>query len=178
MNKLLFLDLETTGLEPTEDKILEVAAVVVDSDLNPLASFVRTVKHDEPLAFDKWAQRQHEESGLLKDCYMTGLPLRIVEYDLYMWLAEQFEVQEKVHLAGNSIHFDRSFIKQYMPTFEARLHHRMFDVSTLKVFWEMKNLPPAPRSEILHRALSDCYGSIEHAKYYTSFIQKEWGVQK
>lgn len=166
-----WIDLETTGLDPAKHEIAEVACVVTDQQLNKLDSAHWVVKLDPAKEITPWCLKQHGESGLLAACE-NGSPLRDVE-DGLIGMAKAWSVQPakdgyvKPVLAGNSIHFDRSFLSAHMPRLVSELHYRQLDVSTLKILVQAW----APSYEFLietkpHRAVDDLLLSIEELKHY------------
>ena len=180
---LLWIDLEMTGLIPGKDKILEVAAIATDWDLNEIAKLTAVVKVDEDIIKDRmvgefWEKNQESRDGLIAQ-NETGKAVEIVEQTLLNFLDENFEKQsiendqkgkDKIILAGNSIHQDRKFIDIEFPKLSQRLHYRMLDVSAWKVYFEGKKHQKFVKREA-HRALDDIRGSIEEFKWYLSFMK-------
>lgn len=180
---LLWVDLEMTGLVPGKDKILEVAALATDWDLNEIASLTAVVKVDEDLIHERmvgdfWEKNQTARDGLIAQ-NQTGKSRKAVEAALLAFLDENFEKQSiktdskgknKIILAGNSIHQDRKFIDLEFPELSKRLHYRMLDVSAWKVYFEGALHQKFVKKEA-HRALDDITGSIEELKFYLSFLK-------
>lgn len=164
--KLLWLDLEMTGLDAQKHVILEVAAEITDLDFNKLASYEAIIKQsDNHLdAMDDWPTKQHAKSGLTERVLQTGRPEREVEAELVALVEEHFG-KEPATLAGNSIHMDRLFIRQHWPRLETKLHYRMLDVSSWKIIMSGKyGLRFSKKSS--HRALDDINESIAELKFY------------
>ena len=159
---LLWVDLEMTGLDPEKDRILEVAAIVTDWNMEELGTFTAVVKVDEQLMRERMVGEFWEEN---KESY-NGL-LGQVERELLEFLA-QFKA-ETVYLAGNSIHQDRKFIEREWPELNKKLHYRMLDVSAWKVYFENALHRQFAKPEN-HRALDDIRGSIEELKWYLKMI--------
>lgn len=160
-DKLLFFDLETTGLEIEGGAILEVAAAVVDSDLTVLDTYWNVVKHDVlKLNLNKWAQCMHTKSGLLRDVERAWKDLKTVEEELIQFVTDNFPEGHKIILCGNSIHFDRAWIKKYLPRFESLLHYRMIDVSGLCEALKVVKGVEIPRMQTKHRGMYDVNDSI------------------
>lgn len=173
MDKLLWLDMEMTGLDVEKEVIIEVAAIVTDLNFNELAHY-ETVVH-QPQHYldnmDAWNKEHHTKSGLVKRVEF-GKDIRLVEKDLCHIVDTQFvNNSEKPVLAGNSIGQDRLFINKYMPDLAKRLHYRMLDVSSWKVIFNKKFGVKVNKSE-KHRALEDVRESIIELKTYMSYIQK------
>lgn len=158
---LLFLDLETTGLNPGKCQILECAAVLVrPGHVNPCADVVNSfIDHRESeLVWEPVAFEMHAKSGLLDEWRTRGREAQdFVESQILEALGTCPE--KSVRIAGNSIHFDRGFLKVYMPRLDAALHHRNRDVSCLMEFFEEHAaLPRTPAKD--HRAMPDVRSSM------------------
>lgn len=167
--KLLWMDLEMTGLDSTEDVILEVGAKVTDFDFNTLAVYESCVSHDRELVEERmshnlWWQDYPENKKEFIDKLHEGKPQAEVEQELIKLLDEHFG-DEPAILAGNSIHIDRSFIKHRMPLLDQRLHYRMLDVTSWKTVMEAKFGLSYEKKEH-HRATDDVDESILELKYY------------
>ena len=180
---LLWIDLEMTGLDPDQDKILEVAAIGTDWDLNPLCEYTGIVKVDPDFMRSRmvgkfWDKNAASRDGLIAQ-NESGQPIESIESELLDFLDANFAKQSikndpkgkgKIILAGNSIHQDRKFIEREMPRLHDRLHYRMLDVSAWKVYFEgAKDIHFTKREQ--HRALDDIKGSIEELKYYLTFMK-------
>lgn len=175
-NRILWLDLEMSGLNVHHDLILEVAAIVTDWDFNEIATFEGVVKHDDGQlealmagngAF--WDANPTARDGLIAQ-NPGGKVVEEVEAALLDFLNENFEADKPVLLAGNSIHMDRRFITAQMPRFDERLHYRMLDVSAWKVVFNHKFKKRFSKPE-RHRALDDIRGSIDELKYYLTKVK-------
>ena len=170
--KLLWVDLEMTGLDPEKDRILEVAAIATGWDLEPRADYQGIVKVDEKLIEKRmvgefWEKNKASKEGLIRQ-NEQGKPVKEIETELLEFLDKNFG--EEVILAGNSIHQDRKFIDREMPKLAERLHYRMLDVSAWKVYFEGAKGKKFVKPEA-HRALSDIQGSIEELKWYLTFLK-------
>lgn len=171
--KLLWVDLEMSGLEPAHDRILEVAAIATDWDFEEHAS-IETIIH-QPASIldgmDEWCTTQHGASGLTQRVRDSDVSERAAEELLIKFLDTHFKGEDKIILAGNSIHQDRRFIRKYWPQLDARLHYRMLDVSSWKVVFEGKYKKRFTKPEE-HRALGDIRGSIMELQYYLGKVKK------
>ncbi len=169
-NRLIWIDLEMTGLRPDSDRILEVALVVTDHELRTVAQAPVFVVHQEAAvldAMDAWNQATHGKSGLIEKVRASTASEAEVESQALAFLREH--VPPKVSpMCGNTICQDRRFLARFMPTLEDHFHYRNLDVSTLKELarrWRpdlMKGIP----KEGKHEALADILESIEELRYY------------
>ena len=168
------MDLEMTGLDPVLDRILEVGAIITDWDFTEIARY-EAVKKVSPslmkkrMVGDFWDSYPAVRDALLAQ-NMTGKNGRTVENELLEFINEHIGSEEKVLLAGNSIHQDRRFITNEWPRLDARLHYRMLDVSAWKVVFEGKYRKKFAKPEA-HRALDDIRGSIEELEYYQKKVK-------
>jgi oligoribonuclease len=174
-HNLIWIDLEMTGLEPEQDRIIELATVVTDAQLNILAEGpVFAVSQPKALLdkMDSWNTRQHNQSGLVKRVIEEGVAEAEVE-QLTIKFLEQYLDKGKSPMCGNSICQDRRFLYKYMPNLAAFFHYRNLDVSTLKelaIRWKPEILSGISK-ESKHLALNDIKDSIHELVYYrTHFI--------
>jgi oligoribonuclease len=173
--------MEMSGLVPERDRILEVAMVVTDSELNTIAEAPVYVLHqpDEVLeAMDSWNKATHGMSGLVDKVRASTLTEAQVESQLIAFLKPI--VGERVApLCGNTVHQDRRFMARYMPAFDNYLHYRIVDVSTLKELakrWRPDVLAGVAK-EGRHEALADIQESIEELKHYRrTFLRADEGA--
>ena len=166
---LVWMDLEMTGLNPITDIILEVACVVTTADLVPVVDKLSWVVKPTSGAFNQMSAEvtsMHEKSGLLAACAQADLTIEQIEAELIATLT-QVIAPGVSPLCGNTISKDRQFIERYMPNFNALLHYRHVDVSTLKILAHLwHKLPQYVKPEGRHRALDDIHASIAELKYY------------
>jgi oligoribonuclease len=169
-SRLIWIDMEMTGLKPDGDRIIEIALVVTDGDLVTVAEApVWVVRQtDEVLAgMDAWNQGTHGRSGLIAKVKAATLDEAAVEAAALVFLREH--VPAKVSpMCGNSICQDRRFLARWMPELEDYFHYRNLDVSTLKELarrWKPELMKGVPK-EGKHEALADVYESIAELKYY------------
>jgi oligoribonuclease len=167
---LVWIDMEMSGLVPDRDRILEVALVVTDAELNTIAEAPVYVLHqpDEVLdAMDSWNKSTHGKSGLIDKVRASRLTEAEVEARIVEFL-KPIVAERTAPLAGNTVHQDRRFMARYMPAFDAYLHYRIVDVSTLKELarrWHPEVLQGVAK-EGRHEALADVYESIEELRHY------------
>jgi len=168
--RLIWIDLEMTGLNPESDSILEIATIVTDSDLNELAvGPVYAIHHAEAVlkAMDDWNREHHAASGLWERVVKNGTGLREAELGTLRFL-EEWTTLRSSPMCGNSICQDRRFMYRLMPELERWFHYRNLDVSTLKELaarWA-PNLAGGFTKQSRHEALSDIRELIEELRYY------------
>lgn len=162
--------MEMTGLDPDQDRIIEVAAVITDSQLNTIAeSPVLVVSQTNTVldGMDKWNQSTHTKSGLIDKVKASRLTEADVEVQMLAFL--QLHVPSATSpMCGNSICQDRRFMARWMPQLEAYFHYRNLDVSTFKELvkrWKPE-IASGLKKESKHEALADIYDSINELKYY------------
>ena len=175
--KILWVDMEMTGLDPVEDYPLEIAAIVTDWEFQEIATYegaVHWCSTHVQARFDRNKKFWYEEAPASREQLMaqnkaTTKTKAAVERELLEFLDTHFG-DTPVLLAGNSIHQDRKFIDQWWPKFAKRLHYRMLDVSAWKVVFEGKYHKKFAKPE-QHRALEDIRGSIEELRYYLGKVK-------
>ena len=172
--RILWMDLEMTGLDPVKDRILEVACIVTDWDFNEIASYAAVKRVGSRLMKKRMVGAFWDEFPEVRDELiaqnLTGMNGRTVENELLAFIDEHFSGEAKVLLAGNSIHQDRRFIANEWTRLDERLHYRMLDVSAWKVVFEGKYKKKFAKPEA-HRALDDVRGSIEELQYYLKKVR-------
>ncbi len=175
MSAIVWLDMEMTGLAPETERILEVAVLVTDGELNVIAEGPNLVLHqsEEVLkAMDEWNTTHHGQSGLLTRVRESTVDEAQASAALLDFLGEHTK-KKKAPLAGNSIHQDRRFLARYLPEVEDWLHYRNVDVSTLKELarrWYPKQYSARPAKKGSHRAMDDLLESIAELKYYREAV--------
>lgn len=173
--KLLWVDLEMTGLDPQEDVILEVAAEVTDFDFKTLASYETCVNQPNELIIERmqkniwWKDYPENRDEFLRRC-AEGSSMAQVEQELINLVEQNFGAEPAV-LAGNSIHNDRAFIRQWWPQFDLKLHYRMLDVSAWKVLMQGKYGVIFEKKEV-HRAFDDIQASIAELQNYLEWFKQ------
>lgn len=181
-DRLVWIDLEMTGLDPDHHVVVEVAALVTDADLNILGQGVDIVVHatEEQLAgMNELVADMHGSSGLTEAIRTSTTTIEQAEQAVLDLIAEHCDPDHPAPLAGNSIATDRSFIRKHMPRLDNALHYRMIDVSTLKELarrWYPRVYFNQPEKGLAHRALADIVESIRELDYYRrSFITSDPG---
>lgn len=173
--KLLWVDLEMTGLDPVKDVLLEIAAEVTDMDLKTVASYEACIKQPRELVVKRmqantWWQGYPENRDAFVENLAKGKALKTVEKEMIKLIHEEFGSSPAI-LAGNSIWNDRMFIRQWMPALDLKLHYRMLDVSSWKVFMHGRFGVEFRKPEV-HRAFEDIQGSIAELEYYLNWFKK------
>lgn len=175
-NNLIWLDMEMTGLNPETDRIIEVAMIATDSQLNVLGQSPVLVIHqpDSVLdAMDDWNKNTHGKSGLIARVKASTLSVAEAEAALLAFMAEYVPART-TPMCGNTIHQDRRFMVRWMPQLEEYFHYRNLDVSTLKELCKRWR-PEVARGVVKrgrHEALADIEESIEELKYYREHFLK------
>ncbi|MDH4029998.1 MAG: oligoribonuclease [Chromatiales bacterium] len=171
-DNLIWIDLEMTGLQPDSDRIIEIATVVTDKQLEVLAEGPVIAIHQEQAVLegmDEWNTRQHNGSGLVGRVRDSRASEADAERTTLAFLKEYLDSGASP-MCGNSICQDRRFLARWMPTLEAFFHYRNLDVSTLKELarrW-YPGTADGVTKQSSHLALQDVYDSIEELRYYRS----------
>lgn len=174
---LIWVDLEMTGLFPERDRIIEIATVVTDANLNILAEGpVFAIHQDDTMiaGMDEWNTRQHNQSGLVKRVQESDVTEAEAEKATIEFL-QQYLDKGKSPMCGNSICQDRRFLYNYMPELASFFHYRNLDVSTLKelaIRWRPQILSGIVKQS-KHLALDDIKDSIDELVYYRQHFMKE-----
>jgi oligoribonuclease len=177
-DKLVWIDCEMTGLRLESDKLIEVAALVTDSDLNILGDGIDIVIHADDAALADMPDvvvAMHEHSGLTEEVRRSTVTMAEAEKQILDYIRTFVPVAGTVPLCGNSIATDRGFIARDMPELDAYLHYRMIDVSSIKELcrrWYPRIYFGQPEKGLAHRALADIKESIRELEYYrrTAFV--------
>jgi oligoribonuclease len=173
--KLLWIDLEMTGLNPKEDVLLEIAVEVTDFNFKTLESYEARIKQDYDTVVNRMQQNiwwrdypANRDEFLAK--LAEGKELKEVEQDMLALVGKHWTEGLAV-LAGNSIYNDRLFIKQWMPNLDLLLHYRMLDVSSFKVLMQGKYGEVFEKQEV-HRAFDDIQASIAELQHYLDYFNQ------
>jgi oligoribonuclease len=171
-DRLVWIDCEMTGLELGSDKLIEVAALVTDSDLNVLGEGVDVVIHAGDDVLDGMVEvvrEMHARSGLTEAVRASTVSLAQAEERVLEYITKYVPEPKSAPLCGNSIATDRGFIARDMPALDTHLHYRMVDVSSIKELcrrWYPRVYFGQPAKGLAHRALADIRESIRELAYY------------
>jgi len=175
---VVWMDCEMTGLRLDSDRLIEVSALVTDSDLNVLGEGVDIVIHADDAALAAMppvVTEMHARSGLTEEVRRSSVTVAEAEELVLDYIRQYVPTPRTVPLAGNSIATDRAFIARDMPALDAHLHYRMIDVSSIKELcrrWYPRIYFGQPEKGLTHRALADIKESIRELEYYrrTAFV--------
>ena len=175
-NNLIWIDLEMTGLDPDKEKIIEIATLVTDSDLNILAEGPNLIisQAKEILdSMDEWNQNQHGKSGLIEEVIESNITEQAAEIETLDFISKY--VGEKISpMCGNTVSHDRRFLSKYMPRLEAYFNYRHIDVSSFKeVAVRWINEAQTYEKKGSHRALGDIKESVEELKFYKDLFMPD-----
>lgn len=168
MSKLLWVDLETTGLDPFHDDILEIA--VVESEFSdpfgPWEFIIDTPVKLTPRELVPYIQAMHTANGLLADCMANGETVTRAEDVILARMSPGTPL-----IAGSSVHFDLAFLRVHMPRLAARLHYRTYDVRSIELFCQSLGMPELEKGDA-HRAMADVEASIERGAICAAWVLK------
>jgi oligoribonuclease len=173
---LVWIDCEMTGLDLGKDKLIEVAALVTDPDLNVLGEGIDLVIHADDAAIDAMPEivrDMHSKSGLTEEVRRSTISVPEAEEAVLAYIKEFVPNPRTAPLCGNSIATDRGFLARDMPALDSYLHYRMIDVSSIKELcrrWYPRVYFGQPAKGLAHRALADIKESIRELQYYRRTI--------
>ncbi|GAA0796980.1 oligoribonuclease [Spirilliplanes yamanashiensis] len=168
----MWIDCEMTGLDLGKDKLIEVAALVTDPNLNVLGDGVDLVIHADDAALDAMPEvvrTMHAKSGLTDEVRASTVTMAEAEQQVLDYIRQYVPEPRTAPLCGNSIATDRGFLARDMPALDAHLHYRMIDVSSIKELcrrWYPRVYFGQPSKGLAHRALADIRESIRELEYY------------
>jgi oligoribonuclease len=178
LGPLVWLDLEMTGLDVERDTIVEIAALITDTDLKPVDDGVDLIVHQPPealAAMSDVVREMHTKSGLLPAITASQLDVATAGKQVLDYVRRHVPEAGTTPLCGNSIGVDRRFLGRYLPELDAYLHYRSIDVSSFKELarrWYPKAYKGRPAKAETHRALADVHESINELAYYREAIMK------
>jgi oligoribonuclease len=167
--RMIWMDLEMTGLDPERDTIIEIATLVTDTELNVVEEGPEIIIHQDPSWFEKmddWNKEHHTKSGLWEKVVSSKISLEQAEKDTLAFIQKHSKTRESP-LCGNSVWQDRRFLAKYMAGIDAHLHYRLVDVSTVKEL-AVRWYPGVKydKKKNAHRAMDDIRESLEELKFY------------
>ena len=173
---IVWMDLEMSGLDPSNDTILEIAVVITDAHLNIIDQGIELViNHKQNIlkAMDEWNTQHHIESGLWDRVLSSKITIKQAESSVLQHIIPYTKAKKNV-LAGNSIWQDRRFIANYMPLIDQHLHYRMIDVSSIKEL-ARRWYPDfeLPKKNNAHRAMDDIIESINELVFFRKHLFKD-----
>ena len=173
--RLLWIDLEMTGLDLAEDRIAEVGVIATDFDFHKIATYQCPVKLDRDFMLARMTGDFWEKFNATRQSLITASTSdqakssQVVQDELIEFVQQYFDTTEPIYIAGNSVHQDRKFIEREWPDFDKLFSYRLLDVSAWKIiFAEHGRKFTKPDS---HRAMDDIEGSIEELKYYLKRVK-------
>ena len=175
-DELVWIDCEMTGLDLSSDKLIEIAVLVTDSELNILGDGLDMVIHADDAHLNSMIDvvtEMHTRSGLIEEVRASTVDLATAEAAALDYIRQHVKQAKTAPLAGNSIGTDRGFLARDMPTLDSFLHYRMIDVSSIKELcrrWYPRIYYGQPSKGLAHRALADIHESIRELKYYRATV--------
>ncbi|WP_296103239.1 oligoribonuclease [uncultured Corynebacterium sp.] len=176
LDRIVWIDCEMTGLDPSTHVLVEIAAIVTDANLNILDEGLDIVIHatdDELAKMDDFVTQMHTKNGLTEEIRQSTVSVGEAENAILDYIKKWVSTPRTAPLAGNSIASDRKFIEAYMRKLDEYLHYRMIDVSSIKELahrWYPKVYQHQPKKGLAHRALADIKESIRELDYYRRAI--------
>ena len=173
---LVWIDLEMTGLDPERERIIEIATLITDSQLNYVAegpNFIIKQPQDFLDGMDEWNQKQHGNSGLIDSVKKSNITQQVAELETVEFIAK-YVPEKHSPMCGNTVSHDRRFLAKYMPTLEAYFNYRHIDVSTVKeLATRWINEAQVYEKKGAHRAMGDIKESVEELRFYKNLIFNE-----
>jgi oligoribonuclease len=175
-DRLVWIDLEMTGLDVERHRIVEIGVIVTDAGLEPLDDGLDLVVHQPPealAAMDDFVRAMHTKSGLLPEIERSTISLEAAGVQTLAYIAGYVPEPGRAPMCGNSIGVDRRFLHRYLPDLDGYLHYRSIDVSSLKELcrrWYPAAYRKRPGKGEAHRALADIRESIHELRYYREAI--------
>ena len=180
-DRLVWIDLEMTGLDVERHRIVELAVIVTDAQLEVLADGLDLVVHQPPevlAEMDDFVRKMHTKSGLLTEIERSSLGLDAAGKQAVEYIAEFVPEAGMAPMCGNSIGVDRRFLDRYLPDLDKYLHYRSIDVSSIKELcrrWYPEAYKKRPGKAEAHRALDDIRESVAELRYYRDTIMRPPG---
>ncbi|KAJ2703582.1 rna exonuclease [Coemansia sp. IMI 203386] len=169
---LVWIDCEMTGLDYANDRIIEIACIITDGELNVLEKGREIVIHQSKATMDamnEWCTKHHGESGLTSSVLQSTTTTAQAEQEVLALVKRHCKTPRTAILAGSSVHADRAFLSRQMPELTEFLHYRIVDVSSIKELarrWNPAVIESLPIKKCAHRALDDILESIDELRHY------------
>lgn len=178
--KIVWIDVETTGISPDDSKLLQTACIITDSDFNEIGpGFEEKIYYSEDEVksllsiTDPYVVNMHEKTGLWSALSTDGVALAESEQNLYDYIVQYVPESRSARLGGNSITLDRNFLAVYMPKVLNHVHYRSYDMSSIHGFFDLfAPKVPSFQKKLAHDALSDIRESIAEARHYAHFMKQ------
>lgn len=170
-HRIVWIDMEMTGLDIEKDKIMEIACIITDGNLDIVAegpNIILNVPKEILENMDDWCMKQHKKSGLTESSLLSNVTTEDAEKQLFKFIANHV-VEKCSPLAGNSVYMDRLFLRKFMPKVDSYLHYRIIDVSSIKELcriWNRDIYKNVPTKTLEHRALQDIRESVHELQFY------------
>lgn len=171
--KFLWLDTEWTGVQQSRPKLLEVAAILTDADLNVIISFEAVIKQPKEVlqSMDPWCIETHGKSGLTAACQQSNYECseageHLLQYVIKPWTQNN----KKIMLAGFSVHFDQTALKTCWPQVVAALSHRVMDITSLSYAMRAAGVTRHKSTKASHRAMDDVKASMDVYRHYRKYM--------
>ena len=173
---LVWIDIETTGLDPQTCKIIQISCMLSDFNVSTLLKFpeINIFCEDDFLSLmDDWCKQTHTESGLIDKVKNSDITMQAAEEKILRFIDTYTRNEHNLYIAGNSVHFDKKFIDHWMPNLSKRLNYRIVDVTSIALLCKILNkgiYDTRPEKKYLHTSEADILESIEEYRYYKTFF--------
>ena len=175
-DNLIWIDLEMTGLDPDKEKIIEIATLITDSDLNVISEGPNLIISQPKEVLDEmddWNQNQHGSTGLIDEVMKSDITEQVAEIETLEFVSK-YVCEKASPMCGNTVSHDRRFLSKYMPRLEAYFNYRHIDVSSFKeVAVRWMNEAQTYEKKGSHRALGDIKESVEELRFYKKIFMPD-----
>lgn len=176
MERLFWIDIETTGLDPQHDHILQIAYTLgtFDGDYSEIQQVTLNCDNEALANMNDWCKQTHANNGILQSVLTSNITVQQAEQEMIKYLNNNTDSNDTLYFAGSSVHFDKAFIQKWMPTFIGKFSHRVFDISCISLL--CRHLQPInysnrPVKRYQHTAQSDIMETIEEYKFYLNLLK-------
>ena len=180
IEKIVWIDIETTGLNPEVDKILEIAVLITDKELNQLDFGVWVLQYRldaSSISIDPFVLDMHKKNNLWRECHNSGKDLRFVRQAIMDMFVKNDIYYQTARLGGSTVHFDRRFLAVHLPLVEQWVHYRHIDVSSIRQLmkWWAPEATPFDKIRSNHRAGRDIEETVEELRHYKRLFHGLYG---